>query len=427
MKGLIMPSLHLPYVNIALDAFALVVTLIILVTCINEFSNKRIGSKHFLLYQISIAVALIADMIGWFGEGHPSLSVLTLTANAVKACACRLAIIGFMGYLIASLYSNSRAARCVLYIFKALCGLSILFCIGNAFYEYAFYVTETGHYVHSGNAAMGLIYLLYPLLSVFAIILMAFFAKSSARINRWAFFIYTIFPVAGVIIDYTFHGLSLTCVGFTVSILTIYTSLYLTRQKELEAQKNALMLSQINPHFIYNTLSTIAAMCDSSPKQAKYLTIDFSQYLRRNINSLSSETLIPFDQEMEHVACYLKIEKARFRERLNVIYSIGCKEFNIPPLSIQPIVENAIKHGITKKIEGGTIKICTYEEDACYVVEIIDDGVGFEVESTVLHVGLQNVRSRIATMCRGELTVKSTVGVGTRVTIEIPKQKGKRR
>ena len=421
-----MPSIYLPYVNIALDVFALVVTLIILITCINEFSNKRIGSKHFLLYQISVAVALIADMIGWFGEGTPSLSVMTLVANTAMACACRIAIIGFMGYLVASLYANSRAASCVLYIFRALCGLSILFCIGNAFYGYAFYVSETGHYVHSNNHAMGLIYLLYPILAALAIILMAFLAKSSAKINRWAFFIYTVFPVAGVVVDYTFHGISLTCVGFAVSILTIYTSIYLTRQKELEAQKNALMLSQINPHFVYNTLSTIAAMCDSSPKQAKYLTIDFSQYLRKNINSLNSETLIPFEQEMEHVACYLKIEKARFRERLNVIYSIGCKDFSVPPLTVQPLVENAIKHGITKKADGGTVKICTYEENTCYVIEIIDDGVGFDTNATERHVGLQNVQSRIAAICKGELSIKSTIGVGTRVRIEIPKKKGMR-
>ena len=422
-----MPSLYLPYVNIALDSFALLITLVILATFINDFSNKNIGSKHFLIFQVSVAVALVADIIGWLGEGRPSLAVMTLTANTVMACACRIAIIGFMGYLIASLYANSRASTCILTIFRVLCGLSILFCIGNAFFGYAFYVNEQGHHVHSENGTMGVIYLLYPILALFAIVLMAFFAKSTAKINRFAFFIYTLFPVAGVIIDYTFHGLSVTCVGFTISILVIYTSIYLARQKQLEAQRNALMLSQINPHFVYNTLSTIAAMCDISPKQAKSLTIDFSQYLRRNINTLTSEALIPFDQEMEHVECYLKIEKARFRERLNVIYSIQCKDFSIPPLTVQPLVENAIKHGVTKKANGGSLKICTHEEDNCYVIEIIDDGAGFDVESTDLHVGLKNVRSRIAAMCRGELTVKSTVGVGTRVTIEIPKKKGNRR
>ena len=123
---------------------------------------------------------------------------------------------------------------------------------------------------------------------------------------------------------------------------------------------------------------------------------------------------------------YLKIEKARFREKLNVIYSIQCKEFSIPPLTVQPLVENAIKHGITQKASGGTLKICTYDNDTHYVIEIIDDGVGFDVESAELHVGLKNVRSRLATMCKGELLIKSKLGIGTRIMIEIPKKKGKR-
>ena len=422
-----MPSIHLPYVNIALDTFALVVTLIILASCISEYSNKRIGSKHFLLFQASIAVALVSDIIAWLGEGHPSLSLMTIISNTVMACACRVAIIGFMAYLVASLYANSRAARLILHIFYAICTLSILFCIGNAFYAYAFYVTPSGHYEHSGNMAMGVLYLLYPIFAALALVLMALFAKKSANVHRSLFLLYTLFPTVGVVLDYTVHGIALTCAGFTVSILIIYTNIYLARQKEIQAQKNALMLSQINPHFVYNTLSTIAAMCDVSPKQAKYLTIDFSQYLRKNINSLSSAPLIPFDQELEHVECYLKIEKARFRENLNIIYSIQCRDFSIPPLTVQPIAENAIKHGITKKAEGGTIKISTFEEDYCYVIEVIDDGVGFDTENAEMHVGLENVKSRVASNCRGELFVKSTVGVGTRVRIEIPKKKGKRK
>ena len=165
-------------------------------------------------------------------------------------------------------------------------------------------------------------------------------------------------------------------------------------------------------------------MCDVSPKQAKSLTIDFAQYLRNNIGTLTADENIPFEREMEHVECYLKIEKARFRERLNVIYSIQCKDFSIPPLTVQPLVENAIKHGITKKAAGGTVKICTYETDNSYIIDIIDDGVGFDTENTELHVGIQNVKKRVASLCRGELTYKSTVGVGTKATVEIPKKKG---
>lgn len=422
-----MQSIPLPYLNIALDAFALVITLIILMTCISGFSKKVGGARYFLLLQCSVVVALIADIVGWIGEGNIALSYLTMAANTVASCACQIVIICFIGYLISSLYANSRAAAIILKLMQFFCALSLLFCIGNAFFGYAFWVDANGHYVHSSNAAICLVYLLFPIVSFFVIVMLSIFAKSSTKVSRVAFICYTLFPVAGLILDFTFHGISLTYAGFTVAVLSMYTGIYINRRKQLEAQKNALMLSQINPHFVYNTLSTIASMCDTSPKQAKYLTIDFSQYLRRNIGTLTSEELIPFEQEMDHVACYLKIEKARFRERINVVYSIQCKDFSLPPLTVQPIVENAVKHGVTKRAEGGTVKVCSYDNDTHYIIEVIDDGVGFDTEKTDMHVGIENARSRIAAMCKGDLTVKSTVGVGTRVTIEIPKKKGKRK
>lgn len=420
-----MPSILLPYVNIVLDSFALVVVLTIFVACIGEFSKKNMSSRNFMLFQISIIAAIIFDIVAWVGEGHPELWIMTVTANTVSACAYRLALIGFMGYLIAGLYVNSRAAMLILNIYRFLCSISILFCIGNAFYGFVYFVTSDGHYEHTGDISMGIIYLLFPILSVFALILLALFANRTAKLNRFAFSIYTVIPTVTFILDYVFHGISLTCVGFAIMLLVIYTSIYIQRQKELEAQKNALMLSQINPHFIYNTLSAIAAMCESSPKQAKYLTIDFSKYLRSNIDTMTSDSLVEFEREIEHVECYLKIEKVRFGERLNVIYSIGSKDFKIPPLTIQPLVENAVKHGITKRAEGGTIKICTYEIDKHYVIKIIDDGVGFNSDETEFHVGLKSVENRISAMCHGSLTLKSTVGIGTRVTVLIPKKKGK--
>ena len=422
-----MPSINLPYINIALDSFALTVVLIIFATCFSELITKKSGSKHFLFLLLFVMTALSADIVSWLGEGHPELSMMILISNTVASCAGQCAIICFMGYLKDSLYTSSKAAACTLRIFQVLCVFSVALIIGNAFLGYAYTINDAGHYVHNHDSDLRFIYLLFPVLSFFAILLMALFAKKTARVNRFIFIVYTIFPIAGFTIDHVFHGFSLSYIGLVVSVLIIYTNIYLQKQKLIDAQRNALMLSQINPHFMYNTLSTIASMCDTSPKQAKYLTIDFSQYLRRNIDTLTSEALIPFDQEMEHVECYLKIEKARFRERLNVIYSIQCKDFSIPPLTVQPLVENAIKHGITKKAEGGTVKLCTYEEDGNYIIEIIDDGMGFDTENMEMHVGLQNVRSRIAAMCRGALTIKSTVGVGTRVRLEIPKKKGKRR
>ena len=422
-----MPSIYFPYINIALDVFALMITIIILASCFKEFSSKKARTRYFLLLLCSASVALIADTVSWFSESHINLYYMTVASNTLAYCAVQFAIICFMGYLKENLYESSRATTFILRLFKILCVCSALFMIGNAFFGYAFVVNDAGHWHHSGNMYPVSITLIFPMLAFFAIILMAVFAHKSTKINRAAFVVYTIFPVIGIILDYTIHGLSMTYVGLTVGILSMYTSIYIKKQRLIESQKNALMLSQINPHFVYNTLSTIASMCDISPKQAKNLTIDFSSYLRQNLSNLSYDEKIPFEKELNHVECYLKIEKARFREQLNVIYNIQCKDFNIPPLSVQPIVENAIKHGVTKKAEGGTVKISTFETNRSYVIEIIDDGVGFNTENVEMHVGIQNVRSRIMSLCKGDLNIKSTPGIGTRVTIEIPKKKGTQR
>lgn len=421
-----MPSIHLPYVNIALDAFGLLVMVIILLSCVNEHVRNRRGtSKSFIALLVFIIATLIADLLSWIGEGNIELSTLTIVSNTVAVCFSYVTIICFMIYLKETLNTTSKLLSAMIYLFGALSIITTIFLTANTFYEYAFYIDEFGHYVRVDDTIMSVIYLQLPVLSFITIVLTLIFSKAADRMIKISFIIYTIFPVIGVLLDYYIHGLSLTYIGLVLSVLIIYANIYSQKQKMIEKQKNALMLSQINPHFVYNTLSTIASMCDISPKQAKYLTIDFSQYLRRNIGSLSSEELIPFESEMEHVACYLKIEKARFRERLNVIYSTQCKDFCVPPLTVQPLVENSIKHGITKKASGGTVKISTFEEEGSYVIEIIDDGVGFDTESAEMHVGLENVKARVADMCRGTVTVKSTPSIGTRVTIKIPNKKGK--
>ncbi len=430
IRGSGMPRIELAYVNIALNFFGFIVIAIIFSACFGEWLKQRSGTKSFIILLGFVMLALMADTVSWICEGQTELAMATIISNTIASCAGQIATICFMRYLRINLYTNSRGAAFTLNVFSVFCVLSVLFAIGNAFFGYSFVVSSNGHYVHSENTVMVLLHFAFSITSFAAIVLLAIFAKTSSRSNRVAFIIYALLPLAGIIADYSIHGISLTYVSIVISMLVLYTNIYLEKQRLIEEQKSALMLSQINPHFTYNTLSAIAAMCDVSPKQAKNLTIDFARYLRSNIDALSSEQRIPFQKELEHVECYLKIEKARFREKLNIIYSVDCKDFFIPPLSVQPIVENAVKHGITKRSEGGTLKISTYIKEEKYIVEIIDDGVGFDVEAFESnkqgHIGLDNVRSRIRRICKGKLSIKSTFGVGTRVTIEIPCEQGRR-
>jgi len=198
------------------------------------------------------------------------------------------------------------------------------------------------------------------------------------------------------------------------------------QKMELAELKTKMMLSQIQPHFTYNTLSSIAALCDIDPQKAKSLTMDFTNYLRANLKTLKSDIPIFFDKEMEHTQIYLRIEKERFGDILNYDLDICASEFFIPSLTIQPLVENAVKHGVCSKSEGGHVLISSYELDEGYEITVEDDGIGFD-EGKInwndgTHTGIMVVKERLERICNGTLTIESEVGKGTKATIFLPKE-----
>lgn len=198
-------------------------------------------------------------------------------------------------------------------------------------------------------------------------------------------------------------------------------------QRELTEMSQTLMLSQIQPHFLYNALNTIKYMTKKDPKVAESAIVKFSGYLRANMDSLTQKEPIPFTKELDHVNNYIDIEKLRFGDRLSIEYDIQCDSFEIPPLTIQPIVENAIKHGVNQKPEGGCVKISTSETQNEYIVCIADDGVGYDVNHVKSddrsHVGIMNITKRLDTMLGATVKVESSLGSGTTVTVKIPKGK----
>ena len=207
------------------------------------------------------------------------------------------------------------------------------------------------------------------------------------------------------------------------------------KAKELETEKTALnaqltqsristMMSQIRPHFIYNTLGSIEQLCEIDPQKAGELVHNFAKYLRGNFGELDNPKPILMSQEMEHVHYYISIENVRFPD-MTFSFVMDSNDFYIPALTIQPIVENAIKHGLMKLPKGGTIRVVSYETDTDYCVSVVDDGVGFDTTELLddrKHVGLRNIRERLKTMVGGTLEIESTAGVGTKVLITIPKE-----
>ncbi len=221
----------------------------------------------------------------------------------------------------------------------------------------------------------------------------------------------------------------ITCMVFIHTINTV--KLYQQAKKSAELSRElselnmTLMLSQIQPHFLYNALNTIKYLIKKDPKTAETVVVKFSNYLRANMDSLTQKEPIPFTKEIEHVKNYTAIESLRFGERLDVLYDLQFDDFTIPPLTIQPIVENSIKHGVNQRPEGGFVKITSYKDGENAVIVIEDNGVGFDVTKDPVddgrsHVGIKNIKQRLSQLLNATVDIVSILNEGTKTIITIP-------
>lgn len=247
------------------------------------------------------------------------------------------------------------------------------------------------------------------------------------------FFCITILMMASIMGSINNQGILLEIYAlaflFYYLVIHVYISQRVSEEKEikLREQRVSLMLSQIQPHFLYNTLNTITALCRANPKLAEETTVKFSRYLRENMYNMGERDIHPFLQELEHTNIYLDIEKLRFGDRVKVEYDIQSDDFNMPTLTLQPIIENAVKHGICKKLGGGTIIISTEKRGKDHIITIADNGVGFDPEEVLNdgkpHIGIQNVTERLKSIGKAEMEITSFIGIGTTVRIIIHGEK----
>ena len=209
------------------------------------------------------------------------------------------------------------------------------------------------------------------------------------------------------------------------------------REKELRELEDELRMSRIHnftsqmqPHFLYNALGSIQEVLLDDPHYAYELIGDFSVHLRSCVRAMENDDPLPFSLELENIKAYVNIERMRFGSKLRVKYDIKAADFNIIPLSIQPLVENAIRHGVYERgRRGGTVVVRTREYTDAFVVEVEDDGVGFDVSKYTEEqrkgvrdsTGLKNITFRLEKTMNASVNVHSVPGRGTTVTVTIPK------
>lgn len=246
------------------------------------------------------------------------------------------------------------------------------------------------------------------------------------------YLLYAGIPISAILVESVYPTLMLLYPAITLSLLLIYGQNYLEEERrlmekevELSDSKVRLLMGQIQPHFIFNSLQAIQELCVEDPKQAEKSVHDFSKYLRGNLDALSCTHLIPFEKELSHIKAYIALEQADPGRKFEMIYDLRTTEFQVPPLTIQPMVENAVKHGMTSCTEYGKVILRTIESTQEYTIEIVDNGKGLGTGITQKQrerqqVGLNNVRTRLEVQCRGTLDIKSSES-GVTVTIHIPK------
>ena len=209
------------------------------------------------------------------------------------------------------------------------------------------------------------------------------------------------------------------------------------RQKEKKLEE-ALRMSrirsftnQMQPHFLYNALGSIQEIILSDPEYASDLLGDFTVHLRSCIRAMGSDEPQPFSQELDNIRAYVNIEKMRLGEKLRVRYETEAVDFVILPLSIQPLAENAIRHGIYERgMAGGEVVIRSFAEESSWVIQVTDNGVGFDVDRFYeeLHrgkrdsAGLKNMMFRLEKVMNAAVEIRSRVGVGTTVTVRLPRR-----
>jgi len=191
-------------------------------------------------------------------------------------------------------------------------------------------------------------------------------------------------------------------------------------QNQLEYDRTNVLLTQISSHFFYHTLNAIQALIILAPESAYKMTENFSRFLRFKVDSVSAEDgLVPFREELRTIKAYAEINRIQLGKRLNMEYDVFDADFLIPVLTVQPIVENAIIHGIKPKVGGGTVRVELRHGEGYYEVRVTDDGIGYTPgdERPGHSVGISNIRVRMSQFPGCRMDVTSAPGRGTTVVL----------
>ena len=390
--------------------------------------SRRFFVRFFSVLLVSCAVCL-AEMILWYFPGK------TNEIQFLQALECLPLSIPLPMLTVYLLHCSGEKIRSSKLFQNVLILWVIYFCLLiSAFFIDGFTYDKADGQFHRGP--------LYPLFLLPLVAIMTLNAAGTIQRRKqlphriYMSFIIAMVPMTVSLIIQMFADVfPLIDISLVLSGLSMYGIILsdqieqdLSHQREIAlhqqkiaGQRASIMVLQMRPHFIYNTMTSIYCLCDQDPKLARQVIMDFTTYLRKNFTAIASAEPIPFTMELEHTRAYLAVEQAQYEDSLIVEYDTPHTMFRVPPLTLQPIVENAVKHGRDPYAGPFHISVRTRKTESASEIIVTDDGRGFDTaDNSEVHIALDNIQQRLELMCGGSLTITPNEGGGTVVTVTIP-------
>ena len=379
----------------------------------------------FTAFFIILTLYGVFGMIDLLVRDRPGMTVLLSICYYFESLLASILIPMMTVYLLHCCGEDPRRSR----LFRIVAALYAVFFIMLSLSPFStwFYTAAPGNYLIRGPLYTPMIVLIDVILIHNLCGLIRRRTKLSKR-YFYAFLVCFLPMTAAMLIHlfvdvFAFFAISLAVCALSMFALILSDQIeqYMRQQQEIARQRASIMVLQMRPHFIHNTMTSIYYLCGQDPQKARQVTLDFNTYLRKNFNAIVSEEPVPFSEELEHTRAYLAVEQAQFEDLLFVDFDTPHTSFRIPPLTLQPVVENAVKHGMDPESEPLHLSIRTRKTDSGSEIIVEDNGSGFDpAEDSEPHHALANIRQRLEMMCGGKLEIMPREGGGTVVKIMIP-------
>ena len=414
--------------------------------------------KNLMLYmQFSCAVLLGSDAAAWAFRGEPGSFVRSMVhiSNFFVFAFSDIVLLFYHAYVCECLFGADpqqrpkRRIQMGYAVGTAGIGLVIL-----SQFTGLYYTIDAQNFYHRSPTAF-ISFLIPAVVMLIDLSLLIRYRQNIGHELFVAMLSYIALPFAALAVQIFYYGVSLINIAISISMILMFLETLIAQsrkaaqqelrlaqierqlaekdralaktERELTDSRITSMLSQIRNHFIFNVLGTISTYCKTDPQKADEALIKFSRYLRRNMRYLDTKDEVLFTTEVAQIEDYVALEQMRFGDMVTFGEDLEVTDFLLPPLTVQPLVENAIKHGLTIPGKKGTVCLSTRREPDAICISVEDDGVGFDPQKLdeAASIGIRNIRQRLQYMSAATLTIESTPGQGTKAVIRIPIKEGK--